>query len=92
MDDRAFGTSRGCLQQFILQIKFDLQEGRPVVTFITSMFKIGITIMMANFLRGDLDLDVSKAAAALSKPQYENTFTSSNYEKYSYIKDYTSEL
>ena len=90
MDDRAFGTSNGRLQQFILQIKFDLQEGRPVVTFITSMFKIGITIMMAYFLRGDLDLDVSAAAAALSKPQYENNFSSNMVGKYSYIKDYTS--
>lgn len=90
MDDRAFGTSKGRLQQFILQIKFDLQRGRPVVTFITSLFKIGITIMMAYYLRDDLDLDVSAAAAALSKPQYENTFYLNSYEKYSNIKDYTS--
>ena len=89
MDDRAFGTSRGRLQQFILQIKFDLQEGRPFVTFITSMFKIGITIMMAYLLRGDLDFDVSAAAAALSKPQYENSLNLKSYS-YSYIKDYTS--
>ena len=89
MDDRAFGTSRGRLQQFILQIKFDLQEGRPFVTFITSMFKIGITIMMAYFLRDGLDLDVSAAAAALSKPQYENNLNLKSYS-YSYIMDYTS--
>jgi hypothetical protein len=89
MDDRAFGTSRGRLQQFILQIKFDLQEGRPFVTFITSMFKIGITIMMAYFLRDELDFDVSAAAAALSKPQYENNLNLKSYS-YSYIMDYTS--
>ncbi|CAC5419944.1 CHS1 [Mytilus coruscus] len=90
MDDRAFGSSRSFLQQFVLKIKFDLQESRPIVTTVTSLFKIGLTIAMAYVLRGERNMDVSAAMSTLTDDRYENVLPEKLYEHYNYIKDYTS--
>ncbi|XP_071156753.1 chitin synthase chs-2-like [Mytilus edulis] len=90
MDDRAFGSSRSLLQQFVLKIKFDLQESRPIVTAVTSLFKIGITIAMAYILRDDKNMDVSAAMSTLTDDRYENVLPEVTYGHYNYIKDYTS--
>ncbi|CAC5369431.1 CHS1 [Mytilus coruscus] len=38
------------VEQFILSIKFDLQEGRPFITAISSLLKIGVTILIGVLL------------------------------------------
>lgn len=90
MDDRAFGTSKGRLQQFLLQIKFDLQNCRPIVTMLTSIFKIAMTTTMAYIYRGDLDLSISKVFGSISDKRYENTFLSVTSVHYDSVKDFTS--
>ncbi|CAG2205553.1 CHS1 [Mytilus edulis] len=45
------------VEQFILSIKFDLQESRPFITAISSLFKIGVTISIGVLLpEPDLNL------------------------------------
>lgn len=90
MDDRAFGSSRSLLQQFVLKIKFDLQESRPIVTAVTSLFKIAVTIAMAYVLRDGRSMDVSAAMSTLTDDRYENVLLEAMYGHYNYIKDYTS--
>jgi len=48
-DDRFCGKTnkKSASKSWILGIKFDLQEARPIVSFFTSFFKIGITCLFA---------------------------------------------
>lgn len=49
VDDRFCGRTnqRSCWKGFVLKIKFDLQESRPIISTCTSFIKIGLTFLIS---------------------------------------------
>lgn len=47
--------------KFIFSIKFDLQMSRPVINFITSAWKIGLSFLLAWAYSGDISFDITGA-------------------------------
>ncbi|KAL4229437.1 chitin synthase I [Mactra antiquata] len=59
VDDRFCGNTspRSCWKQTVLKLKFDLQESRPVISTLTSLIKIGVTILMSYLTKGFLEVN-----------------------------------
>ena len=62
VDNRFVGklTQRNCWYKFIMSVKFDLQESRPVTSVFISLWKIGVTCLMCWVLGRDEDVDMSE--------------------------------
>ena len=62
VDNRFVGklTQKNCWYKFIMSVKFDLQESRPIVSVFMSLWKIGLTCLMCWVLGRDESADMSE--------------------------------